>query len=179
MQQLQSSDKQEKKYAAYALGSTGVREALPALEEILKGDSDEEMKRVAAWSIGTLDAGKLVSLLELQQKDAKHIVMETLMKLDMEKNIGFLVKRLPHEDTDTKHRILSYMESAGPAPYREELVRLAEKAGEDKSLREKSLGMLKTAGIEGFENRLWNIYYNDPDEEIKKKVYDILQGRGR
>jgi len=178
MKQLHSSSPQEKKYALYTLGQTGVKSAIPEIEQIVKEEPDVEIKRVAAWSLGTLDKEKLIAVLDSPQKEVKYIVMETLMKLD-KKNIGFLVERFPGEDAETKQKILSYMESAGPSVFHEELIRIAEKNDEDRDVRKRCLEMLKTIDISDIENRLWNLYYNDADEEIKKIAYDVIQGKNR
>lgn len=179
MRQLNSGNAEEKKQAIYTLGKTGIKSAIPEIEQILKGDPDDGVKRVAAWSLGVLDIDRLAALLGTPQKNTKYIVMEALMKLDDKNNMAYLVQRFPEEDTEIKRKILSYIDSVYPASYQKELVKIAENSAEDKSLRLKSLEMLKKRDVRDFENRLWNLYYNDEDEDIRNKAYEILQDNRR
>lgn len=174
LKQLESKNTEEKKYAIYTLGQTGVVSAIPELEKILKEDPNLDIKRVAAWSLGTLDKNKLLALVDCPDKDVKYIVMETLMKMD-KGNIEYLVKKFSEQDEDIKQKILSYIEYAAPHSYQEQLIEIAEKTQEPLGIRKKSLEMLKTRDIQEIENRLWNLYYNDPNDEIKKTVYETIR----
>jgi vacuolar-type H+-ATPase subunit C/Vma6 len=52
---------------------------------------------------------------------------------------------------------------------------IAEEESEDAGIRKRCLEMLRSRDIGEMENRLYNLYYNDPDEEIKKTAYDTIQ----
>ena len=174
LKQLESKNTEEKKYAIYTLGQTGVVSAIPELEKILKEDPNLDIKRVAAWGMATLDKNKLLALVDCPDKDVKYIVMETLMKID-KGNIEYLVKKFSEQDEDIKQKILSYIESAAPHSYQKQLIEIAENTQEPLGIRKKSLEMLKTRDIQEIENRLWNLYYNDPNDEIKKTAYETIQ----
>jgi hypothetical protein len=174
MGKLESKNKEEKKYAIYTLGQTGVKSAIPEIEKIINGNDEEDVKRVAAWSLGTLDREKLAALLGSTRKDVKLIAMETLMKME-KTNLHYLVDRFGEEDKETKHLILGYIDRYGPGTLQEKLMDIAEEESEDAGIRKRCLEMLRSRDIGEMENRLYNLYYNDPDEEIKKTAYDTIQ----
>lgn len=176
IQQVRAGSPEEKKYALFALGQSGNERAAPEVAQALEKDSRDDVKRVAAWSLGLLDTEKLASYLSSGDRDIREIVMETLMKLDASGNIGYLLARLEHEDREGRLRILGYMDSADKAGFASEILRIAENTREDADVRKKALEMLKTRDIEMFENRLWNIYYNDSHEGVRETARSVIQG---
>jgi HEAT repeat protein len=176
IKQLSSKNVEEKKESLYSLGQKNVKQSIPYIEKVLEEDTDVGVKRVAAWSLGSIDKDKLISFLDSKDKDVKDVVMETLIKLDKE-NVRYMLKKFSSEDVSTKRKILSYVSSADTATYVEELMSIVEKKDELPEIRRESLNMIKLGDIQKIEDRLWNLYYNDEDEEVKRISYEIIQGK--
>jgi len=52
---------------------------------------------------------------------------------------------------------------------------IAEDTEEEKKVRKKALENLKKIATKEIESRLWNLYYNDEDKEIKEISYQVIQ----
>jgi hypothetical protein len=176
IKQIRSQNKNEKKYGIYNAGVLKLKEALPEIEDIFQKEDDEEIKRVCAWSIGQIDFNKLLTYLDSSDKKIKEITFETLLKIDKKNIIG----RFDKEDTDTKFRILDYMNSPD---YQEKLLKIVENDKEEVPIRKKALEILKEKGTpEEIETSLWALYYNEQNDEMKNYVYQIIkeiQKRGK
>ncbi|MCK9266001.1 HEAT repeat domain-containing protein [bacterium] len=175
IKQLSSKDVEKRKEALYSLGQDTSKSALPKIEKMLMEDPDLGVKRVAAWSLGSLDKDKLVSLLDSKDANIKAIAIETLMKLDKE-NVKYLVGLFSSEGLDGKKKILSYIESSDISSYTNELMKIAERPSEVLEIRKEALNMFNKVDIqEDIESRLLNLYYNDENQEIKNLSYEVIQ----
>ncbi|HOK56921.1 MAG TPA: hypothetical protein PKV21_00320 [bacterium] len=179
IKQIKSPNKNEKIYAIYNAGNLKIKEALPDVEDVFQKENDEEIKRVCAWSIGQIDFNKLLTYLDSSDKKIKEITFETILKID-KKNIDYLIERFDKEDTDTKFKILDYMNSP---EYQEKLLKIVENEKEEIPVRKKALEILKEKGKpEEIETPLWALYYNEQNDEMKNYVYQIIkeiQKRGK
>ncbi len=176
IKKLASDSPEEKKFAIYEVGRREMKPALPALEEILTEDSSDEMKRAACWSIGKIDLNRLLSLLGSSPKEVKYIIMETLMKLDRN-NVSVLMDIFSSEEEDVKLKILDYAagSAAGEAVYGR-IMGIAEDKRESLKVRTAALETaVKHASGADMESRLWNIYYNDSDEEMKQFSHALIK----
>jgi len=169
--QIYLSDKKKKIEGIYAIGKLKKERYLPEIEKIFKNTTDPEVKRVSAWAIGAIDVNKLKSYLDSQNKEEKRIVIETLLKID-KNNIDFLVDRFSKENKDTKLYITNFMEKE---KYADKLMDIAEDTDEETVIREKVLSLLEKVGKSEYESRLWNLYYNDPDQDIQKAAYKTIK----
>jgi len=175
LKKLYSQDPSEKKFAIYELGRTGIKQSLPELEKILREDSAPDIKRAAAWSIGKIDKEKLVSLLDSTEKETKDIVMEALLKLDRN-NIYTILKRFPAEDNETKVKILTYAEKLKDRNVYKEVLKIGEAKEETIPVRKEALQIAaKNLPFPDIESTLWNLYYNDPEKEIKEFSYTLIK----
>jgi len=175
VRKLASQNPNEKKFAIYEVGRRGLKSAIPSLEKIIKEDSSPEMKRAAAWGIGKIDRDKLVSLLDSAQKEVKHIIMETLMKLDRG-NVSVLMDRFSSEEEGVKLEILAFADSSGREDIPARMVEIGEDTGETLKVRMAALEVAaRHMAVTDIESRLWNLYYNDKNEEMKKFSYDLIK----
>lgn len=175
VKKLASDSAEEKKFAIYEVGRLGMKSAVPQLVKIIKEDARPDIRIAAATSLGKIDRERLIALLDDTQKDVKQTVMETLVKLDRN-NVSYLMERFSGEDTETKMLILSYVGLVTDAAYRDKLLPVGENTQENKAVRMKALRMTgKYPMDEGTESRLWNLYYNDADREIKKLAYALIK----
>jgi len=169
--QIYLPDKKKKIEGIYAIGKLKKERYLPEIEKIFKRTTDPDIKRVSAWTIGVIDINKLKSYLDSQNNEEKRIIIETLLKIDKD-NIDFLVDRFSKEDKDTKLYIMDFMEKE---KYADKLMDISENTEEEKDIREKALSLLEKVGKSEYEPRLWNLYYNDPEEEIQKAAYKTIK----
>ena len=179
IKQMKSTNEDEKLSAIYGAGVTGMKKSVSALEEILEKDPDVKTKRVAAWSLGKIDKNKLVEFTGSQNKEVKSIAIETLIKLD-KNNISYLLEKFSHEDVQTKFKILAYIQSFQDKKYEENVMGIAENSDEQMAIRKKCLEILKDIGTPEIESRLWNLYYNDEEKEIKnlaEKTIKSIKGK--
>ncbi len=172
---LASDSPEEKKFAIYEVGRLGMKSAVPSLATIIKENSDPEIKRAAAASLGKIDSDRLIALLDETKGNEKHAVMETLIKLDR-KNMYLLLERFPAEDSETKKTILSFADYLSDPGHSDKILEMAENTSEDVSVRKELLGMMAGRQIDSrMETRLWNLYYHDPEDEIKKLAYTLIK----
>ncbi|MCS7180913.1 MAG: HEAT repeat domain-containing protein, partial [bacterium] len=149
-----------------------IKEALPEIEEIFQKDPDEEIKRVCAWSIGQIDFNKLLTYLDSSDRKIKEITFETILKID-KKNIDYLIDRFDKEDTETKLKILAYMNSPN---YQDKLLKIVENDKEEIPIRKEALNILKEKGnFAEIETSLWALYYNEQNDEMKNYVYQVIK----
>jgi len=176
--QIYLSDKKKKIEGIYAIGKLKKERYLPEIEKIFKNTTDPDIKRVSAWTIGVIDINKLKGYLDSQNNEEKRIIIETLLKID-KNNIDFLVDRFSKENKDTKFYIMNFMEKE---KYADKLMDIAEDTDEEIVIREKALSLLEKVGKSEYEPRLWNLYYNDPDQDIQKaanKTIEEIEKRGK
>ena len=176
--QIYLSDKKKKIEGIYAIGKLKKERYLPEIEKIFKNTTDPDIKRVSAWTIGVIDINKLKGYLDSQNNEEKRIIIETLLKID-KNNIDFLVDRFSKENKDTKFYIMNFMEKE---KYADKLMDIAEDKDEEIVIREKALSLLEKVGKSEYEPRLWNLYYNDPDQDIQKaanKTIEEIEKRGK
>jgi len=169
--QIYLPDKKKKIEGIYTIGKLKKERYLSEIEKIFKNTTDPEIKRVSAWAIGEIDINKLKSYLDSQNKKDKRIIIETLLKID-KNNIEFLLDRFSQEDLNTKLYIMDFMEKE---KYADKLMDIAEDTDEERVIREKALNMLEKVGKIEYESRLWNLYYNDPDQDIQNIAYKTLK----
>ena len=175
LKKLYSQEPSERKLAMYMLGISGIKQSLPELEKILKEDRAPDIKRTAAWSIGKLNMEKLISLFDSTEKGTKDIVMETLLNLD-KNNIYTLLKKFPAEDMDTKVKILTYAEKSKDKNVYKEVLKIGEAKEEAIPIRKEALEIAaKNIPFSDIESTLWNLYYNDPEQEIKEFSYTLIK----
>lgn len=173
---LYSDNPEEKKVAIYEVGRMSLKRAIPDLEKILIGDEPPDVKRTAAWSIGRIEIEKLISLLDSTKGDTKEIVMETLLKLDR-KNIHLLLDRFTSEDEETKLKILKFAEKSKDRDIYLKLLKMGEQKEEKISIRKQALQIaVQNLSFADTESTLWNIYYNDPEKEMKEFSYGLIKG---
>ncbi|MCX8082924.1 MAG: HEAT repeat domain-containing protein [bacterium] len=173
---LYSQDPEERKFAIYEVGRRGLKQAIPELEKILKEDPSPDIKRASAWSIGRIDKETLISLLDSTEKDTKDIVMEALLKMDRN-NIHLLLERLPKEDEKTKFKILDLAEKSKDREVYLKLLKTGEEKEEIISVRKEALQIaVQNLSFNDIESTLWNIYYNDPEKEMKEFAYSLIKG---
>ncbi|MCM8785151.1 MAG: hypothetical protein NC827_07905 [Candidatus Omnitrophica bacterium] len=171
IKQLKSQNKNEKIYGIYNVGNLKIKEALPELEELYQKESDEEIKRVCAWSIGQIDFNKLLTYLDSSDKKTKEITFETILKID-KKNINYLIDRFDKEDIETKFKILDYISSS---EYQDKLLKIVENEKEEIPVRKKAIDILKEkAKFEDVETYLWALYYREQNDEMKNYVYHVI-----
>ncbi|GEM_PF-617097 len=172
---LASESIEEKKFAIYEVGRLGIKSAVPSLVKIVKEDPRPDIKRAAAASLGKIDKQQLVALLNETPKDVKYTVMETLIKLDRN-NISYLMEKFNGEDAETKMLILSYVNLVTDNNYRDKLMSVSEDTQEDTAIRMEALRMTGKYQLDpATESRLWNLYYNDPDRNIKDLSYALIK----
>jgi len=169
--QIYLPEKKKKIEGIYAIGKLKEERYLPEIEKIFKNTTDPDIKRVSAWAIGVIDINKLESYLDSQNKEEKRIVIETLLKID-KNNIDLLVDRFSKEDKETKLYIMDFMEKG---KYADKLMDIAEDTDEETVIRRKALSLLEKVGKSEYEPRLWNLYYNDPDQDIQKAAYKTIK----
>ncbi len=174
LKKLKSPNLQEKKSAIYGVGVKNMKEAIPALKEIIEKDPDPTLKRIAAYSLGRIDRDKLLGYLSSQNKEIRDIALETLVKLD-KKNIDYLIENFDDFDIDMKFKILFYVEKYGKPYYQDKLMNIAENKDENSGIRKKALTLIGKIGNREVENRLWGLYYSEKDEKIKKIVKDVIE----
>jgi len=175
IKKLASKSPEEKKFAMYEVGRREMKTALPALEKILTEDPSEDMKRAACWSIGKIDINRLTSLLGGSQKEVKYIIMESLIKLD-KGNVSILMDRFSSEDEESKLKILAYADAAGDEAAAGRMMEIAEDKQEYPAVRKAALETaIKNSSGTDIESRLWNIYYNDPNDEMKQFAREMLK----
>jgi len=174
IKQMKSTNEDEKLSAIYGAGVARMKKSVSVLEEILKKDPDIKTKRVAAWSLGKIDKNKLVEFTESQNKEVKSVAIETLMKLD-KNNISYLLEKFSSQDTRTQFKILSYIQSFQDKKYEEDMMGIAENSDEQVAIRKRCLEILGDIGTLEIESRLWNLYYNDEEEEIKSLAEKTIQ----
>ena len=172
IKQLRSPNKSEKIYGIYNVGNLKIKEALPEIEKIFQQETDEEIKRVCAWSIGQIDFNKLLTYLDSSDRKIKEITFETIIKIDR-KNIDYLINRFDKEDKETKLKILSYMKSPD---YKDKLLKIVENIEENIDVRKEALNILKEKGkFEELETQLWALYYNEQNDEMKNYIYNTIK----
>lgn len=172
---LASNSPEEKKFAIYEVSRLGMKSAVPSLVKIIKEDAEPEIKRAAAASLGKIDREQLIALLDETQKDIKYTVMEALIKVDRG-NVSHLMERFSKEDAETKMLIFSYVDSVTDILYRDKMMSIGENTEEDVKIRAEALRMTAKYEMDsGTETRLWNLYYNDPEDEIKKLAYNLIK----
>lgn len=169
--QMKSENKKEKMVGIYGVGKMEIKEALTSLKEIFENDPDPQIKRVSAWSVGKINIDELVKYLDSDNKLIRDITIETLLKLDR-KNLVYIINRFDKFNTDEKVKILSYLTEK---KYESKLMDIAEDTEEEKEVRKKALENLKKIGTHQIESRLWNLYYNDEDKEIREISYQVIQ----
>jgi len=175
IKKLSSEDPSEKKFAIYEVGRSGLKQALPELEKILKEDTAPDIKRAAAWSIGNVDKEKMISLLGTTEKETKDIVMEALLKLDRN-NIYILLKRFPSEDVATKYKILSWAEKSKDRGVYNEILKIGKEKTESPVIRKEALQIAaKNIPFSELESTLWNLYYNDTEKEMREFSYTLIK----
>jgi len=175
VKKLASSNPEEKKFAIYEVGRRGLKSAIPYLEKIVREDPSPEMKRAACWSMGKIDRDKLISLLDGTPKEVKYTVMEALIKLD-KGNVSILMDRFSSEEEDAKLVILAYADLHGGETIPARVMETGEDTDEILKVRMAALEIAaKHAAGTDIESRLWNLYYNDKDEEIKKFSYVLIK----
>jgi len=174
LKKLKSPNLQEKKSAIYGVGVKNMKEAIPALKEIIEKDPDPTLKRIAAYSLGRIDRDKLLGYLSSQNKEIRDIVIETLVKLD-KKNIDYLIENFDDFDIDMKFKILFYVEKYSKPYYQDKLMNIAENKDENSGIRKKAITLIGKIGNREVENRLWGLYYSEKDEKIKKIVKDVIE----
>ncbi|MCM8829516.1 MAG: HEAT repeat domain-containing protein [Candidatus Omnitrophica bacterium] len=175
LKKLYSQDPEEKKFAIYEVGRIGLKQSLPELEKILRQEVSSDIKRAACWSIGRIDKEKLVSLLDSTEKDTKDIVMEALLKLDR-KNISILLDRFSTEDEETKFKLIAWAEKLKDRDVYLKLLKIGEQKEELLTVRKHSLDIAtKNLPFTETESILWNIYYNDPEKEMKEFAHRLIK----
>ena len=160
---------------ALGLGRLGVKSAVPEIEKVFLNDSDERVRRAAAYSILVLDQEKFLSFLKSSQEEVKIIALETLARKDKEKAYSYLEQALLDPSLSVRRKGLSLLvqvsgkEAVGP------VLRLAEKSGEDTSLRIEAFEILgKEAGPEILP-RLRPIFTGWTEyPEVKKSAGDAI-----
>jgi len=176
IKKLASDSPEVKKFAIYEVGRRGLQTAVTPLIKIVREDPDPEVKRAAAASLGKIDIEQLAALLGETQKNVKSTVMETLIKID-KANISYILERFPEENTEIKIEMLSYIDKISGTEYGDTLLRIAEDTKEDVQVRVKALQMLGKYDIDAeTESRLWNLYYNDPEANIKEIADSLIKG---
>ena len=172
---LASESVEEKKFAIYEVGRLGIKSAVPMLIKIIKEDTRIDIKRAAATSLGKIDKEQLLALLDGTPKDVKYIVMETLIKLDRG-NISYLIERFEKEDTETKMLILSYVDRVTDPAFKDKMLSISEDTQEDTNIRMEALRIVGKYQLDpATESRLWNLYYNDPEDRIKSLAYTLIK----
>lgn len=172
---LASESIEEKKFAIYEVGRLGVKAAVPSLVRIVKEDARPDIKRAAATSLGKVDKEQLLSLLDGTPKNVKYTVMETLIKLDRD-NVSQLMERFDREDAETKMFILSYIDTVTDPAYRDRMLSVGEDASQETAIRIQALRMTGKYQLDSAtESRLWNIYYNDNNRDIKNLAYTLIK----
>jgi hypothetical protein len=176
VKKLASDSPEVKKFAIYEVGRLKLDSAVSPLIKILKEDADPSMKRAAATSLGKINIEQLVALLCETDKNIKYTVMEILIRLDRT-NVSYLMERFPEEDTETKIEMLSYVDSTSGIENKDTLLGITEDTKEDVQVRATALQMLGKYDIDAdTESRLWNLYYNDPEDRIKEIAYRLVKG---
>ncbi|MCM8768487.1 MAG: HEAT repeat domain-containing protein [Candidatus Omnitrophica bacterium] len=170
---LHSKDKGARLNAIYSAGKLGLQETVPTLVELVETDPDPQVKRMAAASLGRLDENKLFELFNSQNEQVKDIALETLAKLD-KRNIIKLFDEISSQNEATQMKLLDYSASLDEPDLNEKLLTLAEDTGKAVALRLKCLRLLEKKASPEMESRLMNLMYNDPEEEIRKLVKEVI-----
>jgi len=171
LKNLENPDKKKKIHTIYLCGYYKIEESTPRLEEILKTDPDPKIKKAAAKSIGKIDKDVLLQLLNNQDKKVKSIVIDALIQLNKD-NVSYLLNRFNEENTETKIKILSFLNNV---KYQDKLMEIVENREENLKVRKASIDILKKVATSEIESRLWNLYYNDPEEDIQKAAYETIK----
>ncbi|OQB74544.1 MAG: hypothetical protein BWX89_00486 [candidate division TA06 bacterium ADurb.Bin131] len=179
LKQIKSKDAEKRQVGVYMAGLYRIKEMVDTLEDVIKTDPDSKVRKVAAWSLGRIDINRLVKLLDSQDKDVKEITMETLIKLD-KNNVTYLMERFKNEDTETKKKILDYVQKVKNPMFNDKIMEIAENTNEDVGIRTMAFNILKDTGTSELEGRLNSIYYNDPSSEMKelaKQTLDVIKNK--
>jgi len=172
IKQLKSENEKEKIDGIFSIGKLKIKEALPEIEDIFQKDPDPKVKRYCAWSIGQIDFNRLLTYLDSKDKTIKDITIETLLSID-KKNIEYLINRFEKEDTETKLKILSFMNSY---VYQDKLLKIMEDKNEEISVRKKALEILKDVGKwEEIEVSLRALYYEEENGEIRNLINEVIK----
>ena len=174
MRELRSSNKEEQIMGIFGVGVTNNKKAIPVLEQIIKEESDLRVKRAAISSLGKLDKNKVIDILNGDNNKAKLLAMEALITMDKE-NISLIFSKFPDQDEETKTGMLTLLEKMKNPEYQDHFIHIAENRSEPVGVRAKALSILKDTGSRDVENRLWNIYYSDSNEKMKKLAKETIK----
>jgi len=174
VKQLKNPNKGARMEAIYAVGTYGVKKAIPGLKNMLEKDSDPQIRRMAAISLGRLDKEYLVSCLASADPAVKDIAIDALMQLDKQ-NLTTIMERFKDEKKEGKLKLLGYLAKQPDARYAEVLLQRAEDTAEDMAVRLKCLEILRDAATADMAPRMLNIYYNDTDEGLRKAAQETVK----
>lgn len=180
LKKIRAAGKQEKLDALYVAGLYKKQKMLPAIEQVFESEKDADVRDMAAWAIGRMDAAKVIAWLDGSDKEKKLIAADALMKLDPE-NVSLLADRILTAEPDLREKIFAYLALRKDSRYQEKLLGYAEDAKQDIELRKACLNLLKEIGTTAIESRLMALYYNDPETDIRKlarEVRDAISKRG-
>jgi hypothetical protein len=169
---LRSPESKTRLEAIQMVGTMRIVSAIPKLEALILSDPDESVRLAAAWNLGILDKPKLLALLKTGDTKTRLLVMETLVKFGKE-NLSHIEDLMDDSHNEIRLAALSALANAG-SQYGEKILQYAEDTEQESSFRVACLLALQRAGGPEMVTRLFTIYYNDPDPEIKKIAQETM-----
>ncbi|HPP67194.1 MAG TPA: HEAT repeat domain-containing protein, partial [bacterium] len=89
LKQIKSKDIKKREIGVYTVGLYKIKEMADTMENLIKNDPEDNIRRLAAWSLGRIDINRLINLLDSKDKDIKTIAMDALIKLD-KNNVSYM-----------------------------------------------------------------------------------------
>ncbi|MFA5393649.1 MAG: HEAT repeat domain-containing protein [Candidatus Ratteibacteria bacterium] len=161
--------------AALGLGRINAKGAVSDLEKVLTLDSDERVRRAAAYSILILDRIKFLNLLNSPDAKIRMIGLETISRKEKEKAYPYLEKGLSDPLPAVRHAALVLFARIPGSEATGLILRLAEKTTEDSSLRVEALSFLSRRGGPDTLNRLNNLAGSETDFTVRAAAADAAK----
>ncbi|MBU2495882.1 MAG: HEAT repeat domain-containing protein [Candidatus Omnitrophica bacterium] len=153
--------------AVLGLGRINAKGAVPDLEKVLASDPDERVRRAAAYSILLLDRVKFLNLLNSPDENIRVIGLETISRKEKEKAYPYLEKGLSDPLTTVRRAALALFSQIPGSEKNAVILRLAENATEDSSLRVEALSILSRGAGPDVLDRLNNLADSETDFTVR------------
>lgn len=142
LQNLSSQVPEDRIDAALGLGRIGAKKTVPDLEKAVASDSDERVRRSAAYSILILDREAFLTLLNSPDENIRIIALETISREEKEKAYPYFEKGLSDPSLLVRRASLKLILQVPGSAAANVILQLAERTNEDSSLRIEALSSL-------------------------------------
>ena len=169
---LEDSNPEKRRAAAWALSKVGNESCLPSLERCLKEDKDMATRRTAAWAIASIDVGRLKSFLHAPEPAVRIITLQIFPRLGKRELVPEIIPLLEDKDPEVSKTAIVVLGKFGGPEVMAALARLAGQSNREVAVRRSAIQVLGEIGDVSILETLNEI--NLRDEDLRGDINEAI-----